>query len=80
MHLHVVFLYLRKSSNLKGLGFQQVLAEMTDGGVDRSIECTGNIDAMISAFECVHDVFFSSLFHVYIFIEPPINNHKSLRM
>ncbi|CAI9754403.1 unnamed protein product [Fraxinus pennsylvanica] len=34
---------------------QQVLAEMTDGGVDRSVECTGNVDAMISAFECVHD-------------------------
>ncbi|XP_039144011.1 alcohol dehydrogenase 1-like, partial [Dioscorea cayenensis subsp. rotundata] len=34
---------------------QEVLAEMTDGGVDRSIECTGNIDAMILAFECVHD-------------------------
>jgi len=29
---------------------------MTNGGVDRSIECTGNINAMISAFECVHDV------------------------
>jgi hypothetical protein len=29
---------------------------MTDGGVDRSVECTGNVDAMISAFECVHDV------------------------
>jgi alcohol dehydrogenase class-P len=29
---------------------------MTDGGVDRSVECTGNIDAMIPAFECVHDV------------------------
>ena len=28
---------------------------MTDGGVDRSVECTGNINAMISAFECVHD-------------------------
>ncbi|WOL04074.1 alcohol dehydrogenase 1 [Canna indica] len=34
---------------------QEVLAEMTNGGVDRSIECTGNIKAMISAFECVHD-------------------------
>ncbi|KAL0351577.1 UNVERIFIED_CONTAM: Alcohol dehydrogenase 1 [Sesamum calycinum] len=34
---------------------QQVLAEMTDGGVDRSVECTGNVNAMISAFECVHD-------------------------
>ncbi|CAA6660349.1 unnamed protein product [Spirodela intermedia] len=32
-----------------------VIAEMTGGGVDRSVECTGNINAMISAFECVHD-------------------------
>ena len=28
---------------------------MTNGGVDRSVECTGSINAMISAFECVHD-------------------------
>ncbi|KAL6511969.1 alcohol dehydrogenase [Orobanche gracilis] len=34
---------------------QEVIAELTDGGVDRSVECTGNINAMISAFECVHD-------------------------
>ncbi|KAK2444145.1 alcohol dehydrogenase [Trifolium repens] len=34
---------------------QQVIAEMTDGGVDRAVECTGSIQAMISAFECVHD-------------------------
>ncbi|XP_042944510.1 alcohol dehydrogenase class-P-like [Carya illinoinensis] len=34
---------------------QQVLAEMTDGEVDRAIECTGSIQAMILAFECVHD-------------------------
>lgn len=34
----------------------QVIADMTDGGVDRSVECTGSIQAMISAFECVHDV------------------------
>ncbi|CAL5414667.1 unnamed protein product [Camellia sinensis] len=34
---------------------QQVIADMTDGGVDRSVECTGNVNAMISAFECVHD-------------------------
>ncbi|THG01995.1 hypothetical protein TEA_002561 [Camellia sinensis var. sinensis] len=33
----------------------KVIAEMTNGGVDRSVECTGNIEAMISAFECVHD-------------------------
>jgi len=34
---------------------QEVITEMTGGGVDRSVECTGNVDAMISAFECVHD-------------------------
>ncbi|GAB2251719.1 hypothetical protein Droror1_Dr00004566 [Drosera rotundifolia] len=34
---------------------QQVIIEATDGGVDRSVECTGSISAMISAFECVHD-------------------------
>lgn len=34
---------------------RKVLAEMTNGGVDRSIECTGNIDNMIAAFESVHD-------------------------
>ncbi|XP_030951584.1 alcohol dehydrogenase-like [Quercus lobata] len=34
---------------------QEVIAEMTDGGVDRALECTGSIQAMISAFECVHD-------------------------
>ncbi|GAB2272459.1 Alcohol dehydrogenase (NADP dependent) [Dionaea muscipula] len=34
---------------------QEVIVEMTNGGVDRSVECTGNITAMISAFECVHD-------------------------
>nr|AHL68992.1 alcohol dehydrogenase [Saccharum hybrid cultivar GT11] len=34
---------------------QEVLAEMSNGGVDRSVECTGNINAMIQAFECVHD-------------------------
>ncbi|CAN6475762.1 unnamed protein product [Victoria cruziana] len=35
---------------------QQVISELTNGGVDRSVECTGHIDAMISAFESVHDV------------------------
>ncbi|TYK27313.1 alcohol dehydrogenase 1 [Cucumis melo var. makuwa] len=34
---------------------QEVIAEMTNGGVDRSVECTGSIQAMIAAFECVHD-------------------------
>lgn len=35
---------------------EQVIAEMTNGGVDRAVECTGSIQAMVSAFECVHDV------------------------
>ncbi|TYH76793.1 hypothetical protein ES332_D04G111000v1 [Gossypium tomentosum] len=34
---------------------QEVIAEMTGGGVDCSIECTGSTQAMVSAFECVHD-------------------------
>ncbi|KAL5990154.1 hypothetical protein ACLOJK_011051 [Asimina triloba] len=34
----------------------EVIIEMTNGGVDRSVECTGNANAMISAFECIHDV------------------------
>ncbi|PRQ24870.1 putative alcohol dehydrogenase [Rosa chinensis] len=34
---------------------QEVIAQMTNGGVDRSVECTGSIQAMISAFECVHN-------------------------
>ena len=33
----------------------EVLIEMTNGGLDRAVECTGNINAMISCFECVHD-------------------------
>lgn len=37
---------------------------MTGGGADRSVECTGNIDAMISAFECVHDVRSFELFEL----------------
>ncbi|OMO86916.1 Major intrinsic protein [Corchorus capsularis] len=34
---------------------QEVLAKMTNGGVDRSVGCTRSINDMISAFECVHD-------------------------
>ncbi|XP_061973242.1 alcohol dehydrogenase-like [Populus nigra] len=33
----------------------EVIAGMTNGGVDRSVECTGSISAMVSAFEFVHD-------------------------
>lgn len=33
---------------------QQVIVEMTDGGVDYSFECIGNVDVMRSALECCH--------------------------
>ncbi|HBO39029.1 MAG TPA: S-(hydroxymethyl)glutathione dehydrogenase/class III alcohol dehydrogenase [Pasteurellaceae bacterium] len=33
---------------------QQVIIEMTDGGVDYSFECIGNVDVMRSALECCH--------------------------
>ena len=32
----------------------QVLVEMTDGGVDYSFECIGNVDVMRAALECCH--------------------------
>mmetsp|Transcript_23063 Transcript_23063/g.36737 ORF Transcript_23063/g.36737 Transcript_23063/m.36737 type:complete len:261 (+) Transcript_23063:635-1417(+) len=33
---------------------QEVIAEMTGGGVDYSFDCTGNVDVMRSALECCH--------------------------
>jgi S-(hydroxymethyl)glutathione dehydrogenase/alcohol dehydrogenase len=33
---------------------QDVIVEMTDGGVDYSFECTGNVQLMRSALECCH--------------------------
>lgn len=33
---------------------QEVIVEMTDGGVDYSFECIGNVNAMRSALECCH--------------------------
>ncbi len=33
---------------------QDVIIEMTDGGVDYSFECIGNVDIMRSALECCH--------------------------
>ncbi|MEX2326385.1 MAG: zinc-binding dehydrogenase, partial [Pseudomonadales bacterium] len=31
-----------------------VIVELTDGGVDYSFECVGNVDLMRSALECCH--------------------------
>merc|ERR1712151_1301410 len=33
---------------------QEVIVEMTDGGVDYSFECIGNVQVMRSALECTH--------------------------
>ena len=33
---------------------QEVLVELTDGGVDYSFECVGNVNLMRSALECCH--------------------------
>jgi S-(hydroxymethyl)glutathione dehydrogenase/alcohol dehydrogenase len=33
---------------------QEVIAEMTDGGVDYSFECIGNVKVMRQALECCH--------------------------
>ena len=37
-----------------GLPIQDVIVELTDGGVDYSFECIGNVDVMRSALECCH--------------------------
>lgn len=60
---------------------QEVIAEMTDGGVDRSVECTGSIQAMISAFECVHDVrcnSFNNLIVSYTYAKPKHENMNKI--
>ena len=33
---------------------QEILVEMTNGGVDYSFECIGNVDVMRSALECCY--------------------------
>jgi len=37
-----------------GRPVQEVLVEMTDGGVDYSFECIGNVKTMRAALECCH--------------------------
>ncbi|XP_029453258.1 alcohol dehydrogenase 1-like [Rhinatrema bivittatum] len=36
---------------------QEVLTEMTGGGVDYSFECIGNVDIMVAALQCTHPGF-----------------------
>ena len=37
-----------------GAPIQEVIVDMTDGGVDYSFECVGNVELMRSALECCH--------------------------
>lgn len=37
-----------------GVPVQQVIVDLTDGGVDYSFECIGNVNVMRSALECCH--------------------------
>ena len=38
----------------QGKPIQEVIVELTDGGVDFSFECIGNVDVMRAALECCH--------------------------
>jgi S-(hydroxymethyl)glutathione dehydrogenase/alcohol dehydrogenase len=37
-----------------GMPIQQVIVDLTDGGVDYSFECIGNVNVMRAALECCH--------------------------
>ncbi|KAB2895861.1 MAG: S-(hydroxymethyl)glutathione dehydrogenase/class III alcohol dehydrogenase, partial [Dokdonella sp.] len=37
-----------------GVPLQQVIVDLTDGGVDYSFECIGNVEVMRTALECCH--------------------------
>lgn len=39
---------------------QQVIIDLTDGGVDYSFECIGNVAVMRAALECCHKVSYGS--------------------
>src|SRR5689334_13625495 len=41
-------------ADYKNTPIQQVIIDMTDGGVDYSFECIGNVKVMRSALECCH--------------------------
>jgi len=45
---------------------QQVIVDLTDGGVDYSFECIGNVKVMRAALECCHKVPFHSLYWLWV--------------
>jgi S-(hydroxymethyl)glutathione dehydrogenase/alcohol dehydrogenase len=46
--------FVNPKKNPEGKNTQTVIVDMTDGGVDFSFECVGNVDVMRSALECCH--------------------------
>jgi len=43
-----------KDEKYKGKNIQDIIVELTDGGVDYSFEAIGNVETMRSALECCH--------------------------
>lgn len=45
---------------------QQVIVDLTDGGVDYSFECIGNVSVMRAALECCHKVNYASVLSIIL--------------
>lgn len=45
---------------------QQVIVDLTDGGVDYSFECIGNVSVMRAALECCHKVNYASILSIIL--------------
>ena len=45
---------------------QDVIVERTDGGVDFSFECIGNVNTMRSALECCHKGIICAMIYGYV--------------
>ena len=50
---------------------QQVLIDLTDGGVDYSFECIGNVSVMRAALECCHKVSIFVAISDFFFVYQP---------
>ncbi|KAJ0514542.1 putative alcohol dehydrogenase [Helianthus annuus] len=60
---------------------QEMIAERTNGGVDRIVECTGHIDAMIFAFEGGRGVAVLWVFHIKNVVFPlNLLNERTLKV
>ncbi|KAL1322026.1 hypothetical protein AAHE18_14G167100 [Arachis hypogaea] len=64
---------------------QQVIVDLTDGGVDYSFECIGNVSVMRAALECCHKEFalHSTVYTIHTFFSsgllfPVLLNAKGL--